>query len=532
MDLKNTYVMYHLYLPGGGLWGIMPAVQCAFIEEATGRPVSDFFDSVEGASIGSVLATGMMIPDPENPGRPLHSCKSIAQGFFNCGRRLFPQSTGTILARQIAGRVSHMLTGRNLVGNAYFEHMVLRETLSSFYGAVPFSQAVKTLFVPARNMTAQETHYFGKVDETVFDAKGMRIIPQLDGDTPMLDGAMCSTAVPVLFRPYFLERLNAHFEDYAPFVTPLTVYRELHRMAEIRQRSLRKEFRLAAASSGVPLVPYAPPENVTGDTPKNVFARAVAALGRMVRPQGDISFEAWKPLAADAVADVPAPQPPKTLANTTHVAMRIVHMGTGEQVRSYDAGMTDLALKVLHTIDAASQQTESTGMAHLEADYGGRVRAVTGKPLVTTFNRRITPMNDEERARYPNASFLDGSDENLFRIYAFAKDYVLANLDQTRDLIVEITAEKAARGEFSDDEAARITSAMRKLEADTACVMLDDIIVHKGNYRDVLATPPCDVEAAIKKTSNENQIQTGQDNHAPWAGIRRMLTFAPRPRNA
>ncbi|MGH9461418.1 MAG: patatin-like phospholipase family protein [Vicinamibacteria bacterium] len=53
-----------LTIDGGGIKGVMPAAFLAAVEEATGRPVTDYFDLIAGTSTGGIIALGLGLGMP------------------------------------------------------------------------------------------------------------------------------------------------------------------------------------------------------------------------------------------------------------------------------------------------------------------------------------------------------------------------------------------------------------------------------------------------------------------------------------
>ena len=83
MDSKKR-VFTVLVIDGGGVRGIVPARILQEIEERTGKPVSELFDLVAGASTGAIVAAGLVIPDPADPSKPRFSDVALLK-FVNDG---------------------------------------------------------------------------------------------------------------------------------------------------------------------------------------------------------------------------------------------------------------------------------------------------------------------------------------------------------------------------------------------------------------------------------------------------------------
>src|SRR5438128_859118 len=79
-----------LAVDGGGIWGVIPALMLAAIEERTKRPISDMFDLVSGTSTGGIIALGLTKPGPD--GKADKSASDIVQLYVGDGRTIFPTS--------------------------------------------------------------------------------------------------------------------------------------------------------------------------------------------------------------------------------------------------------------------------------------------------------------------------------------------------------------------------------------------------------------------------------------------------------
>src|SRR6185295_48541 len=79
-----------LAVDGGGIWGVIPAVILAAIEEQTKRPISDMFDLLAGTSTGGIIALGLAKPGAD--GRPEKSANDVIQLYVAEGRTIFPSS--------------------------------------------------------------------------------------------------------------------------------------------------------------------------------------------------------------------------------------------------------------------------------------------------------------------------------------------------------------------------------------------------------------------------------------------------------
>ena len=88
--LKKPSVV-HGFAEGGGVLGKMFPVFGNDWEEKTGIPFGLAIHVKEGVSTGLPFMTGISIPDPENPMRPLYSCKDIMRMYDEDCAEMFKQ---------------------------------------------------------------------------------------------------------------------------------------------------------------------------------------------------------------------------------------------------------------------------------------------------------------------------------------------------------------------------------------------------------------------------------------------------------
>ncbi len=86
---KNRTI-FILYIPGGAMLGIIPAMVLARLEELTETPAIELFQVVDGASTGSILAAGMNVRDPLDPTKPKYTAQEMVERFCSYGPQFFP----------------------------------------------------------------------------------------------------------------------------------------------------------------------------------------------------------------------------------------------------------------------------------------------------------------------------------------------------------------------------------------------------------------------------------------------------------
>jgi patatin-like phospholipase/acyl hydrolase len=87
-DASKKPSVFILYIPGGGMMGIIPAMVLTKIESLTETPTRELFQVMEGVSTGSIIVAGLSQPDM--------SAKKGMQLFVEQGPRFFPDLPGRL----------------------------------------------------------------------------------------------------------------------------------------------------------------------------------------------------------------------------------------------------------------------------------------------------------------------------------------------------------------------------------------------------------------------------------------------------
>ncbi|HTK84795.1 MAG TPA: patatin-like phospholipase family protein [Patescibacteria group bacterium] len=82
--------IFILYVPGGGMRGIIPAVVLSRVEQLIETPAGEAFQVFNGVSTGSILAAALTARDVEHPDKPLLTAKDVVDLFCKHGPEFFP----------------------------------------------------------------------------------------------------------------------------------------------------------------------------------------------------------------------------------------------------------------------------------------------------------------------------------------------------------------------------------------------------------------------------------------------------------
>ncbi|HXA53554.1 MAG TPA: patatin-like phospholipase family protein [Solirubrobacteraceae bacterium] len=186
-----------LSIDGGGIRGIIPAVVLAEIERRTGRRACELFDLMAGTSTGGIIALGVAVPDPKEPGRPRWSAQDLVGMYEEEGPKIFHHS----LLRTID-------TVDGLFGERY-DASGLEAALSQYMGEARLPQALTRLLITSYDIQHHEPFFFKSFTpdphptataprEGVPRDTG---VPPQPADYPMRTVARATSAAPTYFEP-------------------------------------------------------------------------------------------------------------------------------------------------------------------------------------------------------------------------------------------------------------------------------------------------------------------------------------------
>ncbi|HLZ31533.1 MAG TPA: patatin-like phospholipase family protein [Chloroflexota bacterium] len=165
-----------LAVDGGGIWGVIPALILAAIEEQTGRPISDLFDLLAGTSTGGIIACGLTKPGAD--GKADKSANDIVQLYASEGTTIFPK---TFLQGLHVGAIR----------GAKYEAAGIESTLQKHFGDVRLKDALKPVLIPSYDIEKQIPIFF--------KSERARVDPTYD--FPMREVVRATSAAPTYFPP-------------------------------------------------------------------------------------------------------------------------------------------------------------------------------------------------------------------------------------------------------------------------------------------------------------------------------------------
>ena len=171
-----------LAVDGGGIWGVIPALILAAIEEQTKRPISDLFDLLSGTSTGGIIACGLAKPGAD--GKAEKSANDVVQLYVDDGMTIFPTS----FLRGFVGAIR----------GAKYDPTGLESTLLQHFGEARLKDALKPVLIPSYDIEKQIPIFFKSEKAKVDPAY----------DFPMREVVRATSAAPTYFPPEKIETGN------------------------------------------------------------------------------------------------------------------------------------------------------------------------------------------------------------------------------------------------------------------------------------------------------------------------------------
>jgi hypothetical protein len=98
--------IFVLYIPGGAMLGIIPALVLNQLEKLTETSVTQLFQVFDGVSTGSILVAGLNMRDPEDPTKPMLTAYNGFELFCKHGPRYFPEIPGRMTKMWVANALN------------------------------------------------------------------------------------------------------------------------------------------------------------------------------------------------------------------------------------------------------------------------------------------------------------------------------------------------------------------------------------------------------------------------------------------
>lgn len=165
-----------LIIDGGGIAGIMPLVILNYLEQQSGKPVSQLFDLFAGTSTGTIIISALNLPDKH--GKPKFSTKQIIDLYVSLSKSAMFSS----VYRKI-------LTVDGILGPKFSGKRLHEELVKEGGGNIEFHTLMNHIAMTAYNLSTSQLEIF----------KNWDCSPQRRFSVPDLISA--ATATPSFYSP-------------------------------------------------------------------------------------------------------------------------------------------------------------------------------------------------------------------------------------------------------------------------------------------------------------------------------------------
>ncbi len=136
-----------LTLDGGGIRGILPCAILAEIERRLDRPAAELFDLMAGTSTGGIIACGLNVPHPQQPGKPKFRALDLGALYEKSGAQIFKKQGG-------------IFSGVNSMFEEAFTHKGLEDLLKDYFGDTELRQTLTEVLVTSYDIERRKPFYF------------------------------------------------------------------------------------------------------------------------------------------------------------------------------------------------------------------------------------------------------------------------------------------------------------------------------------------------------------------------------------
>lgn len=206
-----------LSIDGGGIRGIIPALILNYIEEKTGKRISDMFDLIAGTSTGGILALGLTKrnSDSKTNSEPEYTADEIRVFYGKYGQKIFSDEPDHTAGNDTGfyQKYGQLILGDNnpldtLLGPK-FSSKGRQDVLQILLGDALIEDAVKETLVTSYDIELRAPVFFtSNPDREQSEGVDAR---KICAGFKMIEAAMATSAAPTFFPPYKLT--TAHRTD-------------------------------------------------------------------------------------------------------------------------------------------------------------------------------------------------------------------------------------------------------------------------------------------------------------------------------
>lgn len=466
--------IYILYIPGGGMNGIMPALMLDRLEKLTGCSTSDLFQVFDGVSTGSILAAGMTLEDPARPGKAQLSGHDGFELFCHHGPAFFPDIPGRFSKMWIANALNTLLDyidpqiadelAIDEIGETCDE--LLKKTPWEYHERVRRLRELATTHWLTQKKRNEALHICDELDDISDE------IDQLtDKVNELIYWRILCTRISIGFRKAAIGACNFVLNNYAhdylfdPEVQ-IGTYKKF--MGERRLSDSLRSIYISAydIQSGSPIVffnrkadffsrdPATPSITSKGnhklvDVIMSSTANPFAVPPYTTEDGVVCSDKAPVHTPLHCVQDVMAHKPPDA-------KVKLVVLGTGKYFTKNQKVDNKTVRDRYIKYGVPGMMIKGKEIAELEHYVMGMMRDTVkmqlGEENIIELSPRLAPHNMTELKKFPSKNVLNASKDNIEKIVHRSMDFLVEEDDAIRSLAQELVDNLYNLGQIPDDK--------------------------------------------------------------------------------
>lgn len=469
MDKPQRPCVYALYIPGGGVFGLMPALMLEYLNSLTDIPTAKAFPVKEAVSTGAIIVTGLDIPDEK--GNPKYTESQAVDMFIKSAPEFFPSMPGRAKRLAIFNTLSHI---QRRMDPLHSSKLLITGVIRQIYDIKRISKTSEQPLsdediavlndikkrVRKRWITGRDIRFVSKQTKRISEGTTNKDIQDrlkiindytvnrhTNSGLKGLFNRACFCAVSTVRQ---MNSHDIHFDPSIPQQTFRNYFGEV-RISDlissvyISTYNLRDEEKMTFYSRKKDLF------NFAADAPRtqsHLMPKAWDAVMASISSQ--LAFPAHKMESGHLTEDwAPIHNPQKSIDHIIenlpeNVDFKLVIMGTGDNKTPYydDHGTIGNLL---------GGRTLSDMTKYTNSDFKRKLIKRFGADCVIEFNPRLAPRTMEEHASFPDKDMTNASAEQLERITRRTKDY-MAKEDtnaQFKKLAIDIVENMHRLGQVS-----------------------------------------------------------------------------------
>lgn len=156
MNNKQIRKINLLSLDGGGIRGIIPAAILSELEAILRKKnthdldLCDCFDKLAGTSTGGILALGLTVAQPGNPGKTLYTASDLLDFYLTHGKSIFKKSPKQFV-RSLGGIIDEKYDSKGM-----------NHVMQQIFGDAKLSNLKKDVMIPAYDIKHSKPFVFSK----------------------------------------------------------------------------------------------------------------------------------------------------------------------------------------------------------------------------------------------------------------------------------------------------------------------------------------------------------------------------------